>query len=183
MGNQNEGGLLSPFLQRIRINAIKPYLQGYVLDYGCGNGSVANYISPNFYRGYDVDAASLEVAKSRFPDHFFSNELPTKIKFDCLLLSAVIEHIDDPKGLLLNTQPLLNPKGRIIVTTPHPSYQWIHELGSKLKVFSLEAASEHKTLLDEQSFYEIITGLPFQICIYQRFLFGANQLLILEFKS
>ncbi len=52
MGHQAEQGFFSPFLQRARIAAATPYLQGRVLDIGCGNGRLAAWVEPDFYLGW-----------------------------------------------------------------------------------------------------------------------------------
>ena len=44
MTDQAVEGLLSPFLRQQRINAIKPYIKGVVLEVGCGSGLLAGML-------------------------------------------------------------------------------------------------------------------------------------------
>ena len=45
MADQGTEGLLSPMLRHMRIEKAKPYLNGKVLDIGCGSGALAKFIS------------------------------------------------------------------------------------------------------------------------------------------
>jgi|SRR5579863_1572933 len=99
-----------------------------VLDVGCGNGSLVAI--PLARRGFDVTGTDLHepsiqnakklagaVPNARFIVGSVSAlELPA---FDVAILSEVLEHVPDPKGLLLATLRCLKPDGIVVVTVPN----------------------------------------------------------------
>src|SRR3546814_10302750 len=70
------------------------------------------------------------------------------------------------------------PSARIIITTPHPSVDWVHHLGAKFGLFSQHADEEHEELLDEQKLRQAGDTAALELISYKRFLWGANQLAI-----
>lgn len=81
-----------------------------VLDLGCGNGDVANVLAAHVDRvvGVDHDAQAIEQARRRyqrrnlsFIDQDAQDYLRTgELRFDVLVLSHVLEHLDDPGPFL-----------------------------------------------------------------------------------
>lgn len=181
MADQGAQGLLSPFLRNRRCQAAKPFLHGEVLDLGCGAGVLANYISAENYLGVDTDTESLEIASAEHPEHSFQASLPmTDKKFDTVVALAVIEHVPSPKDFLITCSNYLkpSPNAKIVITTPHPSIEKIHYLGSFVGLFSRHANEEHEELLDYARLLSIsqIDGLSLNH--YERFLCGGNQLAV-----
>lgn len=179
MANQAEGGYLSPWLQTMRINQAAPFLQGRVLDIGCGNGALTKLSVPQHYFGYDIDSESLAIAQVRFPQYQFGKELPNE-KFDTIAMLAVIEHVKQPDQFLKQLAAHLQGEGKIIITTPHPWFDWVHTLGAKLGLFSAHANEEHEELLDAKKMASLAQVAGLRLTLAKRFLFGANQLFILE---
>lgn len=81
-----------------------------VLDLGCKYGEMANLMAGFGARviGIDYDASAIEVAKKRFSktnleficdsaEHYLET---TQIEFDVLILSHIVEHIDNPVEVL-----------------------------------------------------------------------------------
>lgn len=173
-------GLLSPFLRHRRIAAAKPCLRGRVLDFGCGVGSLCDFVPASRYLGVDRDAPSIEAARSLHPQHRFEvvediSELGDE-RFDTIVSLAVIEHLPEPANWLKAAAALLESGGCIVLTTPHPNYEWIHALGARVRMFSAEAEEEHETLLDEQTLGSLGSEAGLRMTRYQRFLLGANQI-------
>lgn len=181
MADQGSEGLLSPFLRDQRIRAARPYLNGKVLDIGCGSGALADSVDATNYIGADIDAASISVARAKYPNHRFEQtlELPQG-KYDSIVALAVIEHVPDPSQFLATLLKSLTsgPDARIICTTPHPSMDWIHFLGSRVGIFSHSANEEHEELLDRRRLDQIGRDAGLHLVNYTRFLFGANQLAV-----
>lgn len=181
MADQGAEGLLSPFLRKKRIRAAGPYLRGQVLDYGCGSGMLAAYVEPGRYFGVDTDPAMIDLARSTFPRHTFSvEELPQGRRFDTIVALAVIEHVPDPAAFLTRAIAHLAPRGSIVLTTPHPDFHFVHELGARLGFFSRAASEEHQELLDGRAMRRLAIDCGLNITGYRRFLFGANQLFLLQ---
>lgn len=181
MADQAKEGLLSPFLQRKRMEIVSPYLKGNVLDFGCGSGGLASLVDKDRYLGVEVDVDSLERAKSKFTEHFFSTNLPKEThKFDTVVSLAVIEHTDDPSAFLTMLSEHLSdsPAARLIVTTPYPYVHWIHKFGSHLGLFSKHAHEQHKIYLNHHLLKIAGNNASLQLFSYARFLYGANQLAV-----
>jgi len=176
-------GYLSPFLRNRRIKAALPYMNGNILDYGCGTGKLAEYIPAKRYLGVDIDKESIDIACTNYAGHRFftlDNFNIGETKFDTIVSLAVIEHIKDPGsflGLLTNS---LTQNGSIVITTPHPFFESIHKLGSKIGIFSKAANDEHEELIDLERMKYYIKDLPLRIVSYKRFLFFANQLFVFK---
>ena len=185
MADQGSEGILSPFLRRQRINVAKPYLLGNILDVGCGSGVLSEEVPSGHYFGVELDKLSLEKAISTYPMHTFSKSLPdTSEKFDTVVSLAVIEHVDDPELFLSELSKRLKHEesARIVITTPHPSMDWIHDVGASIGLFSKHANEEHEELLDRVKLDSAGVKAGLQLVLYKRFLFGANQLAVFEHR-
>jgi 2-polyprenyl-3-methyl-5-hydroxy-6-metoxy-1,4-benzoquinol methylase len=101
--------------------------RGQLLDVGCGGGHfLARMRSLGWrVRGVEPDAEAVRVARDHFDlnvyhgvladAHFPANE------FDAITMNHVIEHVDDPIGLLQECQRVLKAGGRLVVVTPNAS--------------------------------------------------------------
>jgi len=186
MTDQGAEGLLSPYLRRKRIEAVAPWLNGRVLDFGCGTGLLAELLCTEKYVGVERDKISLQLAKSKFPQHYFISTLPSTVeKFDTVVALAVIEHVREPVRLLFMLAAFLGGSGssRLVITTPHPSVDWIHRLGATFGVFSSHARDEHEGLLGRVRLIDIGIQAGLKLKSYSRFLFGANQIVIYSKKT
>lgn len=96
------------------------------LDFGCGEGHVANYTSKSAYLsvGYDI----VKSPRSRFEwennkDKLLLttefNEVESKGPYDTILIYDVLDHAQDPKEVLSKAKSVLSDDGKIYVRT-HP---------------------------------------------------------------
>jgi len=181
MADQGTEGLFSPFLRERRCKAAMPFLAGEILDVGCGTGILAKHISANCYLGVDTDLVSLKLANAQNPEHVFQSHLPKKSqKFDTILALAVIEHVPNPKDFLITCSNYLKPTSgaKIVITTPHPSMEKIHYIGSRLGLFSRHANEEHEELFDYKRLLYVSSRSGLNLIYYKRFLFGGNQIAV-----
>jgi SAM-dependent methyltransferase len=181
MADQGSEGLLSPYLREMRFGATRKYLKGRVLDVGCGAGGLASEVSGDKYLGVEVDSSSLQTAMENFPNHCFQNSLPESVeKFDTVISLAVIEHVKEPGTFLADLAKHLNlsETARIVITTPHPSMDWVHDVGSAIGLFSQHANEEHEDLLDRDKLELVGENAGLRLVEYRRFLFGANQIAV-----
>lgn len=174
------GGLLSPWLQRRRLRIGFPYLRGRVLDYGCSDGQLAAICRPKSYLGVDSNVPALDQARATHPGFRFATSASGQERFDTVAAFAFIEHVPDPGAWLVRFASLLEPNGRIVLTTPHPSLEWAHTLGARTHLFNRDAHEEHEELLDRKRLQELATDAGLLVETYRRFLFGANQLVVLR---
>jgi len=103
-----------------------------VLDIGCNDGKIRNYlIKPNYF-GVDLDKKFIERLKAegfhaQFAD-LNKDEIPfKKERFDYVLLLDIVEHVVDPRRLISAAEKLLNPNGKIIITLPN-DYHLINKI-------------------------------------------------------
>jgi SAM-dependent methyltransferase len=178
--DDTRGGLLSPWLQRRRLEVGFPHLRGRVLDYGCADGRLAARCRPEAYLGVDVSVRALDQARAAHPGFRFATSVPDRERFGTVAAFAFIEHVADPGAWLAWLASLLEPGGRIVLTTPQPSLEWAHTLGARTHLFNWEAHEEHEELLDRERLRELATGAGLVVETYRRFLFGANQLVVLR---
>jgi 2-polyprenyl-3-methyl-5-hydroxy-6-metoxy-1,4-benzoquinol methylase len=179
-------GKLSPYLREQRFRAAEPYLAtGRILDVGCGIGLLTRYVSADRYLGVDLDAGSVEEARRRNPgyrfltlDGFAAHD-PSE-QFDTIVGLAVIEHVPDPKAWLDEMKRRLAPGGRMVLTTPHPRLEWAHTVGARLGLFSRAASEEHNVLIDPKLMRRFAGDTGLTVREFKRFLYGANQLFILQ---
>ncbi|MGY1619610.1 class I SAM-dependent methyltransferase [Geodermatophilus sp. SYSU D00691] len=110
-----------------------------VLDAGCGAGHLTAELVA---RGADVvgvdgSARLLRHARARLgpgvPLVRHDLERPLGIadgSFDDAVLALVLHHVDDRAQLLRELARVVRPGGRLVVSTPHPTADWLHGGGS-----------------------------------------------------
>jgi 2-polyprenyl-3-methyl-5-hydroxy-6-metoxy-1,4-benzoquinol methylase len=186
MANQING-FLSPFLRKKRLNKALPFIKGKVLDYGCGTGLLAEYITRNKYVGLDIDKESINTAKSLHPGYRFfkiTNTVSKEIKksgpFDTIVMLAVVEHLAEPKITFMDLSKILSPSGKLVITTPHPASNNIHRFGSKIGLFSREAEEQHQKLYDYRDLNRLCLEAGLKVIKYQKFLLNLNQIFLIK---
>lgn len=185
MADQGNEGRLSPFLRRCRMRAVRPFLRGRVLDVGCGTGLLAEWIAPNRYVGVDPDAASLALARRCNGGHRFESVLPGEEeqgRFDTIAVLAVIEHVPHLEYFMRGLVGYLadSVDASLVLTTPHPWTEGLHQLGAWGGLFSRAADDEHQALLNRDKLADLGLASGLRLAQYRRFLFGANQLAVLR---
>ncbi|NEP66980.1 MULTISPECIES: class I SAM-dependent methyltransferase [Moorena] len=102
-----------------------------MLDIGCGNGSLTNFIAQQGYEvvGVEESESGIKLASDNFTDCQFIQgsiyNLPyaeLSDKFDIVISLEVIEHLFYPKELVRAAKKVLKPHGRLIITTPYHGY-------------------------------------------------------------
>lgn len=98
-----------------------------IMEIGCGNGNLSLPLASLGHRVFstDVDLSSVRVAKSKnpFPNaRFFVSDgeaLCGRRRFDIVLASEVLEHIQAPEKLISACRELVAPEGTLILTVPN----------------------------------------------------------------
>lgn len=103
-----------------------------ILDLGCGNGHLVNYLISKGYNAYGTDASveGITIGKQTHPDRFFIQDLSTgklpgelqHLDFDTIISTEVIEHLYDPEAFINFCRQTLNGKGEVIISTPYHGY-------------------------------------------------------------
>lgn len=100
-----------------------------VLDVGCGNGSqLALPLVCDGFQLTGIDPHEESIAKARqlvnnaANAHFIAGEIEALVddkKFDVVILSEVLEHMDEPNKLLCASVAFMKPDGIMLVTVPN----------------------------------------------------------------
>lgn len=97
-----------------------------VLELGCGKGDLLHLLEAAgaSVHGLDISEASIEKARARglaaeVGSHRDIGERFSGKRFDIIILSHVLEHIGDPRGLMTDLMPWLTAGGRIFVAVPY----------------------------------------------------------------
>ena len=103
-----------------------------ILDLGCGNGHLVNYLISLGFNVYGTDASQkgISIANQANPGRFFIQDLSTDelpdgfngLQFDTIISTEVIEHLYDPEKFLNFCKKALNNKGQVILSTPYHGY-------------------------------------------------------------
>lgn len=98
-----------------------------VLDLGCGSGWLAHLCQFTGARvvACDIAPAGVAAARARFPGagRYLASDAYrvglASAAFDVVVLSEVLEHLEDPAAGVAEAARLLRPGGRALVTVPH----------------------------------------------------------------
>ena len=110
-------------------HVISKHFIGHVLDLGCGTGLACKYAEK--YTGIDYSSEGIKIAKEQNPNGEFmvadcGQKLDLKGRYDTVLLSEVVEHLENYHNLLVNAQKYADK--RIIITLPqsmpNPDHWW-----------------------------------------------------------
>lgn len=98
---------------RWNLRRLKP---GRTLDVGCGLGRNLQHIKGDGV-GIDPNEACVAAARTKGFEAYTPRDFPGG-QFDSVLLAHVLEHVDDPDGLLSRYLPNLRMGGQVILITP-----------------------------------------------------------------
>ena len=128
---------------------IRPYLSpgSRLLEIGCGAGNLLLQatVAGSYPVALDLSMQALTFVQSRLREAQSSSEAPGDFtcaqaigeslpfqenSFDCVLLSEVIEHLEEPQISIREAVRVLCPGGRLLVTTPNyrsfwPIMEWV----------------------------------------------------------
>jgi SAM-dependent methyltransferase len=149
--------VLLPF--RIRYRHCIPFVEGgRVLDIGCGNGTELYKLKLMGWEAYgvEIEPEASELARSKglsvftgdlhkahYPDHFFH----------VVRMSFVLEHLPNPKEVLLEIKRILMPEGRIYISVQNARslnywvfHRWWFSLDVPRHLFSFTPKTIQKLL-------------------------------------
>jgi len=103
---------------------------GPILDLGCGDGTLDQYLESRGYvmLGIDADKSRIREAKRRDPKGHYAvgsayEDLHARYgAFPAVISVEVVEHLFDPRRFADTVFSLLEPGGVAIVTTPYHGY-------------------------------------------------------------
>jgi len=108
-----------------RYRTLKPFLQGPLgLELGPAEGEMTRFLVEDFAQLVTVDGSRELLAQ--IPDrpnlrkvHSLFEAYQPEQRFNTIVMEHILEHVDDPVGLLRRATPWLAPGGRILAGVPN----------------------------------------------------------------
>lgn len=111
-------------LQQITAHNPKPR----ILEVGCGLGYLTYALSTAGYdvQGLDISSEAIQNARQHFGDFYICDNLFSYVHahpatYDVIILTEVIEHVNEPIAFIKTIADLLKQGGKAIITTPNRS--------------------------------------------------------------
>ncbi len=181
--------LLSEHIRNIRLDKVKPLIQGDVLDLGCGSALAKTRFAAQIrrYVGVERDKILVEGLTQKFPDAEFHvrdldiDPLNFGTSFDTVLMLALIEHVFNQKQLLGEVVKSLKPGGKIIITTPTVfGNDVVHRIGSAFGLFAKTAVDDHIVIFNRKRLDILANEFGLRLAAYSKFELGCNQLAVMH---
>jgi len=120
------GGQNAPHRWRARKAALAPHKQsGALLDLGCSSGAFLDSLKhePWSLHGIEMSAETAKIAAARSGAHVFAGDIPdapfAPESFDVITCFDVLEHVYDPRQVMLKVEEWLKPGGIFYVLVPN----------------------------------------------------------------
>ena len=98
-------------------------------------------------------------------------------------MAALLEHLKMPGDALREILRLLEPGGRLLLTTPTPLGGRIHKITSYLGFDLSRSCRRTREVLWEDEFNRLLEIHGFEVQVFKSFLFGLNQFVIARKKE
>jgi len=110
-------------------NFIRDKNQLKILEVGCGYGylSYALHKTGHNITAIDIATGAISFARQNFGNYFHQTDLNSfsqqnSEKYDLIIATEVIEHLENPNDFIKTSANLLAPGGSILLTTPDKDY-------------------------------------------------------------
>lgn len=98
-----------------------------LLELGLGHGYTTNIFSSHFTRHIVLEGspAVIDNFKNKYPNcrceivETYFEKFSSDEKFDVIVMGFILEHVDDPKEILLHFRKFLAPGGKLFVAVPN----------------------------------------------------------------
>jgi len=119
---------------RKRIDFITDFLKSSlpanasILDVGCGNGVISRHLGRFGFQVTGIDVSEKAINKAQSLNQFSNVKFMIKsaedliaegIKYEAIICSEVLEHLNDPDALLEVLNKSLSRNGKLIITVPN----------------------------------------------------------------
>jgi SAM-dependent methyltransferase len=103
-----------------------------ILEIGSGLGYLTYSLNKAGYEamGLDLSKEAVEKAKKRYGNFYEAGDLFVVAKlaggrYDCVIMTELIEHVEDPKAFIVAALSLLKEGGKLIMTTPNKTKSYV----------------------------------------------------------
>jgi SAM-dependent methyltransferase len=130
------------------LDLLGPVAGKRIVDAGCGPGLYAEELTRRggIVVGFDQSPEMVAIASARLGQsaHFRVHDLPTPLSwlddesFDLAVMALVIHHIDERVQALKEIRRVLRSEGALVLSTHHPTADWLRRGGSYFDVEVLE---------------------------------------------
>ncbi len=100
-----------------------------IAEIGSGLGYLTYSLNKAGYNTKGIDISSEAVAKANqtYGNYYESGDIlllsdTHKDKFDCVIMTELIEHVENPKAFIIAALGMLKEGGKLIITTPNKSW-------------------------------------------------------------
>lgn len=159
---------------RILLKLFKKYIKrGSVLDSGCGDGTFLEILNINYsdklkYEGTDISRSAINLTnKFKFVSKTYITDLEKiktfpKKKYDAVISSEVLEHVNEWKLALKNLSNVVEMNGYIFVTVPHGMKYWAvnDEFAKHFRRFEIGQIERELKILKFEVKESICWGFP-----------------------
>ena len=134
-----------------------------LLELGLGHGITAEAFDRHFRRHVVIDAspAVIKNFRERYPEskvdivESYFETFDTTERFDVVMLGYILEHVNDPVGILRHFMKFLAPGGKMFVTVPNAEVL-NRRLGNLAGLLpDMLELSEHDVLLGHKRYYTV----------------------------
>ncbi len=153
-----------------------------VLDLGCKEGYMSDYIAEKaaLVVGMDLDAAAISVAKARYHREnlsFVEGEAGAYLEtldtpFDVLILSHILEHLDEPEAFLLRFKGRFR---RIYIEVPDFDRYYLNQYRKDHNVALLYSDNDHVSEFDRTELRALLNACGLRI-EQEEYRFGVQRI-------
>ena len=138
-------------------------LSGRIIDVGCGYGFLLYGLNDNWEK-FGVDISKLATGFAQQYGEIFCGTLEDAKypdnHFDATVLNHIIEHVEDPVGLIREVRRILKPNGKLIIETPDFDSEVARRFGNH---FRMLCDRGHISLFNQLGLYRLLTDNLFEI--------------------
>ena len=147
-----------------------------ILDVGCASGDISVELSFLGYKVHGIDLEPRRVRRARELANKYGQRIEIELKpfedlhgrkaYDLVLLGEILEHFPDPVRILNDIKKILNPSGRVLVTTPNmPSLR--NRLTFGLFGVFPDNNPEHKYYFDHRRFKTVVSNARYDLLYFK----------------
>lgn len=99
---------------------VKKYARGRLADIGCGTKPYAGMVAPYITQHVGIDHNEMFHGRSNVDIFADAYNIPVPDgSFDCVLLTDVLEHLENPQSAFVEMARILKQGGSVILSVPH----------------------------------------------------------------